>query len=179
MHRDRIFFICASPLLGELLASLSLFLKDRFLSPAALVLVQMLAQLWQAPLRGNAFLPLQDLTLLEQLALWAGPRGSIALSGGCTLMVRKQPAVLNCPHDLVRVWTAQLTVHQARYLFLRTPTNKVEEIFLLEKKYSESYGKFCHEKLFGICMPKPELYQYQFRNYYFFLVRGHDLLCQQ
>jgi len=56
------FFISASLLLGELLANFSLFLKDRFPSPAALVQVQMLTQRWQAPLGGNAFLPLQDLT---------------------------------------------------------------------------------------------------------------------
>lgn len=54
------FFICASPLLGELLANFSLFLHDWFPSPAALVWVQMLTQHWQAPLSGNAFLPLRE-----------------------------------------------------------------------------------------------------------------------
>lgn len=63
MDRDNFFFMYASPLLGELLANFSLFLKALFSSPAALFLVQMLTQHWQAPLSGNAFLPLQDLTL--------------------------------------------------------------------------------------------------------------------
>lgn len=48
-------------------------------------------------------------------------------------MVRKQPAALSCPDDLIRVWTAQPTVHQAKYLLLKTLTNKVEEIFVSEK----------------------------------------------
>lgn len=138
----------------------------------------MLTQHWQAPLSRNAFLPLQDLTPGEQLVLRASPRGSIALSGGCTLMVRKQPAVLSCPDDLVRVWTVQPTVHKAKYLFLKT-LKQSERSFPVRKKYSESYKKFCCEKSFGICMHKHKLYQYLFRNYYFFLVRDHDLLCQQ
>lgn len=56
-------------------------------------------------------------------------------------MVRKQPAALSCPDDLIRVWTAQPTVHQAKYLLLKTLTNKVEEIFLCQKKLSRELQK--------------------------------------
>lgn len=101
-----------------------------------------------APLSGNAFLPLRDLTLGEQLALWARPRGSIALSGGCTLMVRKQPAVLSCPDDLVRVWTAQPTIHQAKYLLLKTLTNKMEEIFPVRKNIQRVMENFAVRSYF-------------------------------
>jgi len=61
--------------------------------------------------------------------------------------------LLSCPDDQVTACTAQPTVCQAKYLFLKTLTNRVEGFFLSEKKIERVMEKFAvRNNLVLVCL---------------------------